>query len=155
MQIVVYEFVCEKIKRKYLSCVLYFLRNFWKLRENDRYRSRTGQNWDSFPLSGTYRTFVKDFHQGCADQNYYPASRNFNLTVTIRAGHFWPKRSKIDFGGTKHSWILKIPLMTPTKIKFCIFWCCQQKPEMQFSKFCAPEMGRKLIFLLTWRMFVW
>ena len=67
------------------------------------------------------------------------------LTVTIRAGHFWPKRSKIDFGGTKHSWILKIPLMTPTKIKFCIFWCCQRKPEMKFSKFRIPEMGQMSI----------
>ena len=54
------------------------------------------------------------------------------LTVTIRAGHFWPKRSKIDFGGIKDSWTLKIPLMTPTKIKFCIFWCCQQKSEIKF-----------------------
>ena len=43
------------------------------------------------------------------------------LTVTIRAGHFWPKRSKIDFWGTKRTWIMKIPLRVPPKIKFRIF----------------------------------
>ena len=66
------------------------------------------------------------------------------LTVTIRAGHFWPNRSKIDFRGTKHTWILKVPLRTPTKIKFHIFWYYLRKPEMKFSKFHRPEMGRKL-----------
>ena len=38
------------------------------------------------------------------------------LTVTIRAGDFSPKRSKITFWGTKHSWISKIPPRTPPKI---------------------------------------
>ena len=32
----------------------------------------------------------------------------WGLTVTLRAGDFSPKRSKIDFWGAKHSWISKI-----------------------------------------------
>ena len=77
------------------------------------------------------------------------------LTVTIRAGHFWPNRSKIDLRGTKHTWILKVPLRTPPKIKFHIFWYYLRKPEMKFSKFHRPEMGRKLWFLLIWVIFLW
>ena len=85
-------------------------------------------------------------------------SRNFTiskLTVTIRAGNFLPKWSKIDFWGTKHPWILKIPPKIPPKIKFCIFWCYKRKPEMKFSKFRTPEVDRKFIFRLVWLIFVW
>ena len=75
------------------------------------------------------------------------------LTVTLRAGHFWPKRSKIDFRGTKRTWIMKIPLRTPPKIKFRTFWCYIRKPEMKFKKFHKPEMGWKLKILLIWVIF--
>ena len=51
--------------------------------------------------------------------------------------------------------ILKIRRLTSRKIKFCIFWWCKRKPEMKFSKFRAPKMGRKVIFLLIWVTFVW
>ena len=44
-----------------------------------------------------------------------------NSTVTIRAGHFWPNRPKIDFRGTKHIWILKIPLELPLKLNSTSF----------------------------------
>ena len=55
-----------------------------------------------------------------------------DLTVTLRAAHFWPERSNIDFRGTKRTWIMKIPRWTPPKIKFRIFWCYVRKPEMKF-----------------------
>ena len=54
MQILVYEFVCEKSNpNKNIVCeskaVLDWKKKFW---ENDRYWSRTGENWDSFTLPG-------------------------------------------------------------------------------------------------------
>ena len=79
----------------------------------------------------------------------------YNLNSHHTSWQFLPKRSKIDFWGTKHPWILKIPPKTPPKIKFCIFWCYKRKPEMKFSKFCTPEVDRKFIFRLVWVIFVW
>ena len=50
---------------------------------------------------------------------------------------------------------LENPLRIPPKIKLRIFCCYVREPEMKFSEFHTPEMGRKLNFLLIWVKFVW
>ena len=107
------------------------------------------------------RSKIKNFNCRFENIGSLWESVNFqDLTVRLQdfnshqtSWQFFAKEVKSRLPRHKHPWILKTPLRTPPRIKFCIFWCCKRKPEMKFWKFRTPEMGRKRIF--AWFEWYW